>query len=275
MLSIGGWDAPHPNTSFSGEEWWDAWHRWNSEIAVPSLGFDGFDGIDWDLEGNDNVASPYNEFTVACLELVGAMSAAARAHGFITSLVPAQSYFDVETSAFDRSLLHAYPDYHPDFAYHGWNAYAFLQSKFGPFDIVDVQLYETWSRASRAIQAAGTPAPEYLARLAHQLSAGWRVDFDNAPELDWPSQVVSVAPSTLVFGFSFGSLTGRSLYVPPEDVEAAFGRLSASAQPRGVMFWNMALDGGLVNGTDTTVNLAASFNSFLHTRPTACLASVQ
>eukprot|EP00931_Biecheleriopsis_adriatica_P034534 TRINITY_DN19927_c0_g1_i2.p1 TRINITY_DN19927_c0_g1~~TRINITY_DN19927_c0_g1_i2.p1 ORF type:complete len:173 (-),score=16.45 TRINITY_DN19927_c0_g1_i2:96-614(-) len=47
LLSIGGWDAPHPSTEFSGAEWFAAWNSWNSALPRP------FDGFDWDLGGND------------------------------------------------------------------------------------------------------------------------------------------------------------------------------------------------------------------------------
>ena len=45
LISIGGWDAPHPDTSFSGAEWFEAWHQWNQNLPMP------FAGFDWDLEG--------------------------------------------------------------------------------------------------------------------------------------------------------------------------------------------------------------------------------
>ena len=45
LISIGGWDAPHPDTSFSGAEWFEAWHQWNQALPMP------FAGFDWDLEG--------------------------------------------------------------------------------------------------------------------------------------------------------------------------------------------------------------------------------
>jgi hypothetical protein len=136
MISIGGWDAPHPNTTWSGAAWADAWHKWNrEEVAHPALGFDGFDGIDWDLEGYDDKSSVYNHFTPACMALVGEMSQALKRAGFIVSMVPPQSYLDVTTGQFDMSLLHAYPSFHPDFGYHGWNVYALWLSKYGSADV--------------------------------------------------------------------------------------------------------------------------------------------
>ena len=55
MISIGGWDAPHPNTTAgTGAQWATAWQNWNADtVAQPALGFPGYDGVDWDLEGND------------------------------------------------------------------------------------------------------------------------------------------------------------------------------------------------------------------------------
>ena len=104
LISIGGWDAPHPNTTFTGSVWWDAWQNWNAAAKAP--GFDGFDGFDWDLEGNDDQASPWNTFSVAGLHLVSDMSKLAKSHGFLVSMAPPQSYLDVETSAFSLSVTH-------------------------------------------------------------------------------------------------------------------------------------------------------------------------
>ena len=115
VITIGGWDAPHPDPSFDGFEWFDAWQTWNAALPRP------FDGFDWDLEGNDDAASPYNALSDATLAIAVNMSEAARARGLVVTMVPAQSYFDETSRAFDRSLLHAYPDWHPEFAYHGMN----------------------------------------------------------------------------------------------------------------------------------------------------------
>ena len=99
MISVGGWDAPHPDTSFSADEWWEAWRAWNDNATAP--GFSGFDGIDWvgsapmprqanappirasllwrqDLEGNDAPTSPWNTFSVECLKLVSDFSKRAK-----------------------------------------------------------------------------------------------------------------------------------------------------------------------------------------------------
>ena len=32
LITIGGWNGPHPDTSFTGEEWFHAWHAWNQGL---------------------------------------------------------------------------------------------------------------------------------------------------------------------------------------------------------------------------------------------------
>ena len=62
----GGWNAPHPDTHNNASTVFREFQRWNREVAArPMLGFCGFDGIDWDLEGNDDVSSPFNHFSIA------------------------------------------------------------------------------------------------------------------------------------------------------------------------------------------------------------------
>lgn len=65
LISIGGWNSPHPDTSLPPEVVYESWKDWNCNFAArPLLGFNGFDGIDWDVEGNDTPSSPYNQFSV-------------------------------------------------------------------------------------------------------------------------------------------------------------------------------------------------------------------
>ena len=40
LISIGGWNAPHPNTSHSALEMYEAWCKWNTETIIdPVRGF--------------------------------------------------------------------------------------------------------------------------------------------------------------------------------------------------------------------------------------------
>jgi len=85
-------------------------------------------------------------------------------------MAPPESYLDPFTSLYDRSLLHTYPEWEGiiDFAYHGANSYAPWLAKYGTtvmpdgskvdtFDLVMIQLYETYSHADYYI----TQAPYY------------------------------------------------------------------------------------------------------------------
>lgn len=288
MISVGGWDAPHPNTTLTGAEWWALWDAWNQkEVANVELGFPGYDGIDWDLEGNDAAASQWNVVTPECVDLIGTMSQAGKSAGYLMSLVPPQSYFDPTSSGFDRSLRHSYPDWHPEFHYRGRNVYtAWVSTRYGrseveggawvpTFDFVDIQLYETWSRAGFEIDGPPQkPAAEYIVELVRALQRGWQVDFGADPALGIPTQHVGVAASQLVLGFSRGSEdgSGKSVFIWPKDVATAWQLLRPDERPRGLMFWNMEIDGRLdhntgVNGTNRTCDQARAFNEILHVRP--------
>ena len=105
-------------------------------------------------------------------------------------------------------VLHAYPDFHPDFAYHGWNVYCLWLSKHGrstlggkdvpTFDFVDVQLYESFSRAAQALESKGTSGRDYLVQWTRAIIKGWTVDFASDPAVGWPSSKVAVPASQLV-----------------------------------------------------------------------------
>eukprot|EP00960_Hanusia_phi_P000439 12170-Hanusia_phi.AAC.1 len=93
MISVGGWDQPHPDTSNPADvvwaclpllssppydaaaQVWDVWKKWNEEVvARPQIGFMGYDGIDWDVEGSDVQQSPSNYMTVEVMDLMGKVS---------------------------------------------------------------------------------------------------------------------------------------------------------------------------------------------------------
>ena len=247
IVSIGGWDAPHPDTAAGdGAAWFAAWEKWNK--AIPGFP-QGFDGFDWDLEGNDDPKSPYNTFTKASLELVGTMSQAAKKAGYLVTMAPPQSYFDVTTARFDLSLCNNDPHYHPDFAYFGHNVYAYLVAKYGvdTFDLISVQLYESWSKANAAVYGASPPvaAAKYLEDWATALAEGWVVDFGWIPALGLNSTKVVVEPSRLVVGLAnawAGTLAGpgkgKAVLFWPDELETAWSALAKTKlQPRGFMYW--------------------------------------
>jgi hypothetical protein len=67
IVSVGGWNAPHIETNNSAAAIYTVWKQWNLDVvARPGLE-NGFEGIDWDFEGNDNLVSPWNYLTTAVL----------------------------------------------------------------------------------------------------------------------------------------------------------------------------------------------------------------
>jgi hypothetical protein len=140
LISVGGWGVPHPDTAFSGAEWYKQFTRWNNAASGP--GFEnGFDGIDWDLEGTDDSSSDINNFTVDKIKLIADFSKLAKKDGFITSIAPPQSYLDVGTSEFSMKLTHKATHWHDEFEYAGRNAYA-PWLVMHDWDIVNLQLRE-------------------------------------------------------------------------------------------------------------------------------------
>ena len=219
MLSIGGWNSPHPDTSNSASAVFQALHTWNRQTIIrPDLDFYGFDGFDWDIEGNDDLSSPYNLFTVDCLDLMGEISILAKQKGYLMSLAPCESYFDPSTSLFDLSITHTYPEWsflNPSFNYHGHNVYALFLAKYGTtiikrsvsratvfepvdtFDFVTVQWYESYSHADYNLTLLNMTATHYFLNAVPSLVNGWWVDFASVPEMGVESQVVRVSSERL------------------------------------------------------------------------------
>jgi len=75
------------------------------------------------------------------------------------------------------------------------NIYAEWLAKFGTydnsgkptFDLVDVQLYETWSLATWAIWEWHVPVMDYLRWLPMEYAQGWEIDFASDPDIGIPS----------------------------------------------------------------------------------------
>ena len=280
LLSVGGWDAPHVETNSSAAALHAAWRAWNRDVvARPGLER-GFDGVDWDLEGNDDVASPYNFFTAAVLDAVGEFSVLEQAAGFAVSMVPPESYLDPTTEAFDQSLLHAYPDgWQPNFTYHGHNAYAYLLSRYGEtaapgrgrvptFDVVLIQLYETYSHLTFNLTQLGQGAADYLETWVPRVVRGWHVDFGSCGNVSWPSADVRVPAERLLVGFGNAWTGGaKNAYVQPADIGDAHERLRrAGMAPRGYFFWSIPSEGDIPQRAAEPLFFAKGLNDFLHVR---------
>jgi len=260
LISFGGWCARHPDPKWSGAEWFAVFDAWNPRDA--STGAVLFDGFDWDFEG----CTKRSRFSVQTLNIMGEMSVAAKAAGYVVSMAPCQSYFDVETPTFNLFLNNtpAAP-WHQDFQYHGRNAYAYLFAYFGAetFDLVNMQLYESWSPAHYAITNRSTPVEEYVQTWLEVLFAGWEVDFSS---VGGHRKRVSVRPDQLLLGTHVyppvsRSLATKTLALKPSQFHSVWTHLQAAGKPipRGVFFWCVACG--------DSINVTAKLNTFLKTRP--------
>ena len=278
IVTVGGWDAPHPINYSSATEMYQEWKQWNEKI-VARPGFEsGFDGVDFDLEGFDDPNNAFNTMAVKTLDLVGGFSQLAKADNYLVTLVPCESYLDPTTSLFDRSLLWSYPDFHPEFHYHGHNAYAYFLSRYGltqtgngeqvpTFDLTTIQLYESYSHADNNITVLGQSAAEYLAQFVKNVVAGWQVDFSSDPSINWPSGLVNVPAGRLALGLANGWAGGpspKSVLIMPSDVAGAWSILGGENAPRG--FWDIPDEGRIPAGQNTSLYMARDLNAFLKTR---------
>lgn len=90
LISIGGWNGAHPDPAASAEAWWSALAAYDRSAQAAGL-VGGFDGIDWDIEGNDTPLAKRNHFPPDELRLMARISELAKAEGKLVAMVPAQS----------------------------------------------------------------------------------------------------------------------------------------------------------------------------------------
>lgn len=174
LISVGGWDAPHPDTTHTAEEYAEAFNLFSDGL---------FDGLDWDLEGNDSLTSSANYFSKESLTLMADLSRILHDQGFIISMAPPESYLDIQTTTFSKYVNLTYPSDDwgddPPFSYHGHNTYAVpLALEPDAFDFISIQIYETKSHASYNTSILGTPQVEYMQSYIKSLvTDGITVDF--------------------------------------------------------------------------------------------------
>lgn len=152
LTSIGGWNGRHLNSIISAIDWYDIW------TASDASGI--FHGIDWDLEGNDDIASPDNYFPLDCLDAMINISRLMKEDGYVVTMAPPQSYLNFDDPSFGR-YVNTTKDrgWHDEFGYFGNNAYAYLLigNSESYIDLISIQLYESYSNAAMSIYRDGTP----------------------------------------------------------------------------------------------------------------------
>jgi len=280
LISIGGWDAPHPDTKFNAQTWWNTFKSWNDALQT-SYGFQ-FDGIDWDTEGEDTVNGPDNYFSIQLLDLIGGMSQLAKSAGYIVTVVPAQSYLDCENNAFSLYVNNS-QSWAPTFYYHGYNVYAYLIAKYDQYiDAVLLQVYEGWSRAGydTSFSKSSTDIGTYFKNLVHNLTVtGWNVRFSQVPSTGLPDQIIKIAPQKLIVALGNGwaaPMQGPNFTEQkfplfwPEDIQPSWN----PNLYRGYGYWVVDDEGWSVSkynaatgkSTQYPLFLAHDLNSFVHVR---------
>jgi len=282
LAAFGGWNGPHLPSGYTATELYEAFHHFNKVHDHDEY---LFDGIDWDLEGHDNQASPTNEFTLECLDQMGEFSALLKQNGFIVSMAPPQSYLDISSQRFSRHVNLPYPNNHPEFKYHGWNVYAYILAKWNTsIDFIFLQFYESYSHASYAVYNERKDASDFLIGYCNTLANGgpstvscdegdpmmdgsMYVDFENDPSVQLSNQRISFPLSKLVWGFANGwalneDLARKVLFVNEGSIRRAYRELcTTNRRPRGFGFWVIEEEG--TNGIAYAKELNAILNDNL------------
>ena len=160
------------------------------------------------------------------------------------------------------------------------------------FDLVTVQLYESFTHAMYRTVVQGADPAAYLEAWAEAFYTGWNVRFS---EYDRDGRsgsrilkdvMIAVEPARLVIGLGnawaccppppgSGPLPvedlghRRNAFFWPEVVGKARGSLAARGQAfRGVVFWEAAADGDVPSGESEALYFARECNKFLNTRRT-------
>ena len=291
LVAFGGWNGPHFPSEFSGSELYDAFKAVNvqSTTTPSSSGGDGhgngdnedsknenvnagklellWDGIDWDLEGHDQIDHPNNEFTKELLDQIGEFSIRAKNDGLIVSMAPPESYLDTTSSRFSRFVNLSYPEdaWHQDFLYHSWNVYAYILAKYGDsIDFIFLQFYESYSHALYQTEMMGLSQSEFLIQYIERLAKNgfvYTVNFEDDPTVNLKNQPVKVPLSKIVFGFANGWAADlkKAILFAPSQVKSAYDHLvTMNLAPRGFGYWVVEEEGK--NGIFLTKELKAILN---------------
>ena len=256
LISVGGWGAPHPNTNFTAEEYYEAWIEFNEKISNEDLGFYGFDGLDWDIEGHDNFSSSINHFTYEELNLMGELSQILKKNGYIVSMAPAESYLDSTTEEFSLSLLYNYPEWEtltPNFTYHGRNAYAYLIAKYSidTFDFISLQLYESYSHALYKFRIEQKFFGDILYDVVDNFNKGFYVNFSIDEHSGMGRELVTIPYNKTVIGLANAWPKEKCLFVDGKNITDGYNYLvEKNKTVRGFMFWSVGYEGQTPNSSD-------------------------
>ncbi|CAB9498957.1 expressed unknown protein [Seminavis robusta] len=250
LVSFGGWNGPHLDAALSAEEWYDCW----KESEAGSL----FHGMDWDLEGHDDLTRPTNVFTIECLEKMGHISRMMKEDGYLVGMAPPQSYMNFDNPHLSRYVNLTEPDrpWHSEFHYFGANVYSYVLAKYGDFiDFVSMQLYESYSLAAMAVYHENIEPEDYLISYIQDLVVKQKekfyVDFSQDKDLNMEGQYTHLPLKKLVIGLANGWAADpenrKHIFIAPEQIQKAYNALQNSdhgdLSPRGFMFWTIEEEG--------------------------------
>lgn len=265
LVSTGGWNGGHLEEGLTAREWWGTFRQHVGNV---------FDGIDWDLEGHDNMDDPSNFFTVSCLESMAEISRLAKQDGYLVSMAPPQSYLDLtgdgSFSRFVNLTDTSRGGWHSEFSYYGRNVYAYLLARYGEyFDLVSIQFYESYSRAAQALlnQSPSQYLVEYINEWTQRKNCSMLVKFSSDPELGYDDARVSLPPEKLLLGFGNGFALEdpeKTFFASGQQVDIAWSKLRGM-RPRGFMFWTINQEGenGIILGPELWRVLNTSFQDNL------------
>ena len=265
MICIGGWNAKHPDTSVTSTAMFNAFLEFNEKFKIGE--FTGFDGIDWDIEGNDN-RDIWNTLDKKALDFIGEFSQLAKSNGFLVSMAPAESYFDPNFSTFSTSLVLPWEDFHPEFKYHGMNCYSYIYSKYSKtddkdtFDWVFIQFYESYAWRVKDLEDGLSPSEAIFKAVSSYIS-GWNIDYSSIWEGE-SNHFIRIPPSKFVVGLSgpWADPT-KTFFIEPKDCEIAYRTLKENGHDiLGFGFWNINTEGQ----GDQSIFLAKGLNEFLKIR---------
>jgi len=255
LVAFGGWNGPHLPSGISGKQLFEAWQVFNTQNLLEEETV-LWDGIDWDLEGNDDIESPRNEFTKECLDQMGEFSFLLKKDGYIVSMAPPESYLDISSVKFSRFVNLTYPEpWHDEFQYHGWNVYAYILAKWNDcIDLIFLQFYESYSHAAYQINMLQMKPSDFLVNYVSELvqkNQGYYVQFQDDPSMNLPNQVVPLSLDKLILGFANGWAKNKDLtednkvvFFHPKEVKEAYQQLSRKGHvPRGFGFWVIEEEG--------------------------------
>ena len=252
LLSVGGYGCPHINVDFTVYEYFEEWLKFNEKISSTENHFFGFDGIDWDIEGNNEIESPYNNFTYKELDIIGKFSQLLKKEGYIVSMTPRESYLDPSTNEFSLSLINysnsEWENIFGDISYQGRNIYSYLIAKYSmnTFDFISIQLYEDYSLSLYKFDKQNKTFGEILDYLVGKLSSGYEVNFSMDKNSGLGNKIIKINQNKIVIGLANAWASNLFLFLNEENIIEGYKYLKEHKKNiKGFMFWNILSEGDI------------------------------